>query len=302
MRESPVFSLGPDTAVCPGGTLLLDSGLDAGQYGLQWQNDSANPTLEVQEPGAYILTATNDAGCTRSDTLLLSLYSLPEVNLGPDTTLCGASSLEIIPQTGAAQPIYQWSTAAVTPRLTASSEGLYALTVTDAATGCAGQDSLRVSFAPPLLIRQPPDTPVCPDRPVFLEIQALSGALLSLQWEDGSADNPYAIQEPGDYSVQVSNGACDTTLSFSIFLGDCRESVFLPNAFSPNDDGRNDFFLPLGPDIELTQLQVAAGVPSCTTDRAPMPGGTAPPSENQLLPASTYTWQHTAYRRGRPWK
>ncbi len=256
VQESPEFTLGPDTAVCSGETVVLSSGLQPGQYILEWQDGSNAPTFNTGEPGAYILTAANDAGCTRSDTLFLSIHPPPAVELGPDTTLCGASSLEIVPQTDASQPAYQWSTAALIPRLQASSEGLYSLTVTDGATGCAGQDSIRITFSPPILLRPLPDTSVCPGRPVLLEIQPLSGAPLSVQWEDGATDNPYAIAEPGTYGVRVSDGACDTLLNILVLPGDCRPGIFLPNAFSPNNDGRNDFFQPFGSDIELAHLRV----------------------------------------------
>lgn len=47
-----------------------------------------------------------------------------------------------------------------------------------------------------------------------------------------------------------------TVLNISIPAGDCRPGIYLPNAFSPNDDGRSDFFQPYGPDIELAELQV----------------------------------------------
>lgn len=57
--------LGPDTAICNGEILTLDAGAGFASY--EWSTSETSQTLEVNQPGDYIVTVTDANGCTGID-------------------------------------------------------------------------------------------------------------------------------------------------------------------------------------------------------------------------------------------
>lgn len=68
-------------------------------------------------------------------------------------------------------------------------------------------------------------------------------------WQDNSTESTYWVKETGDYYVMVYNDGCSITDTIYVEL--CTDKFFVPNAFSPNADGLNDYFRPLLSDMTL---------------------------------------------------
>lgn len=92
------------------------------------------------------------------------------------------------------------------------------------------------------------------------------GDFLFYEWEDplGNSLSCHTCREPYAkpffdvvYQLTIQNDlGCAVTRSVEVLVDKTRE-LYLPNAFSPNDDGINDLFFPLGrPDILVRNFQI----------------------------------------------
>lgn len=59
-------------------------------------------------------------------------------------------------------------------------------------------------------------------------------------WQNGSTGNSFTVKSPGRYYVSVTNSCGTTHKEFNVAEKQCY--IVFPNAFSPNQDGRNEIF------------------------------------------------------------
>jgi gliding motility-associated-like protein len=82
------------------------------------------------------------------------------------------------------------------------------------------------------------------------------GNFTTYEWEDGSDQSYYWVDEPGKYKVIVANDyGCQGVDSLWVKQF-CPTEIFIPNVFSPNFDGTNDYFQVLGHDITQMRLRI----------------------------------------------
>lgn len=130
------FSLGNDTAYCGEFSKVLSTGIQS----TQWSTQQTGAQITVTEGGTYIATVSNECGSV-SDTITITKFNLPIVNLGRDTAICdGQIQLQLQQEF----ETYLWSTGSQAPGITVTEEGIYFVLVTDE-KGCKGSDTIQIA-------------------------------------------------------------------------------------------------------------------------------------------------------------
>ncbi|MCX6183166.1 MAG: gliding motility-associated C-terminal domain-containing protein [Bacteroidetes bacterium] len=83
----PSPKLGGDTAMCQGQSITLNP-QTANSLNYLWSNAAQTPTISVNTTGQYIVTVSDNIGCSRKDTIFVQVHTLPTVDLGLDKTIC----------------------------------------------------------------------------------------------------------------------------------------------------------------------------------------------------------------------
>lgn len=187
--------------------------------------------------GLYVDTLRSSSNCDSIVTTQLIVNPAPLPSLGPDRDLCAGTNSSIKPGTFKE---YLWQDLSTSSSLTVNTPGLYWVRVTND-FNCSAIDSITIRsiLTSPDNFLKKTDS-ICPFQK--LEIIA-NGNYDEYRWSTGAAGKKQIIDNPGVYSLQVtdSNG-CTGTNSISIYKKDCKVGVFIPTAFTPNNDGRNDVF------------------------------------------------------------
>ncbi|MFZ1689262.1 MAG: hypothetical protein WAU70_17700, partial [Flavobacteriales bacterium] len=194
--QPPIVSLGNDTTLCPGASLLLDASLPGASY--LWQDNSTASTYTVNVAGNYNVTVTDANGCTGIDAINVSYTNPGTVFLGNDTTICLGTFLTL--DATSAGATYLWSTSAVTPTISVSSAGSYAVTVTQGQ--CTVTDAITVSTSPNPSVSLPNDTTLCAGETLLLDATTPG---VSYAWQDGSTSATFLVSSAATYTITVTN-------------------------------------------------------------------------------------------------
>lgn len=228
--------------------------LSAGNYaGYAWSTGSTLPDLVVSSPGWYSATVTSQRGCTAVDSVLIEDSAFtPEVNaLSP---LCAGENSGAIAVTdieGGAPPYlysFQDGPFADSSVFNGLPAGAYRLAIQDA-SGCEWEEAIELFDPPPVSAAITGFTDIALGDSTQLSVVSLGDSLVRFDWQPVTGlscpDCPNPVARPGQsttYIVTVENAnGCPGVFQIEVRVEDSRK-LYAPNAFSPNEDGRNDVF------------------------------------------------------------
>ncbi len=183
-----------DTSICANSSIQL---IAAGGTNYSWTpasslNNStiANPVATPVNTTKYFVTATNNFGCSKMDSILITVNPLPVITKSNDTSICINSSVQLEAGGGIN---YSWSPASslnnsniANPVATPVSPTKYFVTVTNG-NGCTKTDSIKVGINPVAVITKSNDTTICNQT----SVRIFAGGGTSYLWSPASSlDNP----------------------------------------------------------------------------------------------------------------
>ena len=229
-------ALPKDTILCAGDSLSID--LSHFKGNIQWQDGSTNPKTTIKQPGLYsVLLTTNH--CSKTDSFNLDFANVT-VQLPNDTLICSGESLLI--DLSHLDGKFNWNDGSSSDQLLVQQPGLYHVRYTQ--HNCSDADTMQVFFDS-LSVNLGKDTALCPNQSITLQVNPASG--LSFQWQDGSSDSIYIIDQAGSYWVEIQDNLCKSRDSIEVQIVDlsinlgldqtvCEGATILLDASLPNTD------------------------------------------------------------------
>lgn len=253
---------------CLNDTIFFTTGLPSDRTAALWDFGDGTGSSDLEPMHIYTDLGTYEVElivfdlCTNStdtirQSLLVSLRQ--DLNAEGDLFVCQGGSIQL-GASDLAGARYEWKGPGgyfseeqfpVLSDLLPSQSGIYS--VVGIISGCATfpQDqAVTVNPTPTPEIGN--DSTICDAEPIYRE----SNPYVEYLWQDGSRNQGMTITQPGTYWVTASDElGCIGTDSLTI-IEKCPPRVFIPSAFTPNDDGFNDFFSYIATDVENFQLSI----------------------------------------------
>ena len=245
----------PSVGINAGGSLCTDAQLALNAEGTgayQWSTGEVSSEIEVQAGGWYYLTLTDGNGCEATDSILLSEGS-PNLSYVITPTNCPGfpnGSIQIDSVWGGNPPyLYAINQSPLQGQdsFTGLEAGSYTLTVEDV-DGCLRSYDVMLESASNFTFSLGDDIELSLGDSIALTplTNATSGNL-SIQWQPTDYLNCDSCIAPITKPFRTITYQAFLTDDFGCTLSDDitivvsqKEGLFIPNAFSPNGDGRND--------------------------------------------------------------
>jgi len=211
--------------------------------------------------GSYIVTVTDANGCSSTATVMITSIAGPSVTVTSTNEICGQSNgtATATASQGSGNYTYLWSTvpAMSTQSITNLSAGMYIVTVDDGICSVTSSVNVNNIEGPDATMFINPKVVTTLDGLVYFSSQT-TGSVISWVWNygdgtfgTGEASN-HTYVNVGTYMVTLTvtdSYGCTLTVTDSVILKDII-TLYIPNSFTPDNDGLNDFFYPQGINID----------------------------------------------------
>lgn len=262
VHPKPNIDAGRDTAICLGQQITLNA---TGGSNYTWLSPNtslsctncANPIANPLTTILYNLRGVSAIGCSADDSVRVTVIQPSKVLAPPSDSLCLGQGIQLI---GTGTQVYSWSPATGlnnpntgSPIARPTVTTMYVVTGSDA-NGCfVTKDSVLVSVFPYPLADLGRDTTILAGSSLQLNPN-LSNDILSITWDPANTlscsdclDPVATPKKTTTYTLRVvNNGGCVTNDQVTVYVVCNNQNYFVPNTFSPNNDGMNDVFYPRG--------------------------------------------------------
>lgn len=237
--------IGKDTSICSNDSITLNAKSNYASY--LWQNGSSDSFYIVKSPGKYYVTAKDNCNNISSDTVVVKNIFYPAVSIGNDTALCSNTTDTL--HANMPYQKYLWQDASTDSFYVVKQPGQYYITVTDICNNVSSDtvtikyDTNRLSAGSNLEICMLQDT-----------LLRATGGFTDYQWQPadsiiGNSSSQSIHISPAQTTAYIVSAqsllGCTLSDTIKVTVENCLNKLVMPNAFTPNHDGKNDIIRPV---------------------------------------------------------
>ncbi|MFK7970247.1 MAG: gliding motility-associated C-terminal domain-containing protein [Bacteroidia bacterium] len=257
----PEVEAGPDIFVCRNEPAFLQG---SGAQGYTWTpgiwlDDSltASPVALPDSNTVFRLTGSDANGCENDDTMRVIVSQLPDAIASPDDSICLYQSIELRVRGNANR--YIWSTGSEEKQITVNPRESTLYWVIPYGRNDCPADTIFINLYVEQNLPRAAFSAEITEGFVQLEVPFINESQFASQyvWQFGDDSTSmsdaisftHVYRREGQFTARLiadNEIGCPDTLEQG-FISVWGEELYLPTAFSPNEDGRNDtYFIPNG--------------------------------------------------------
>ncbi len=185
--------------------------------------------------------------CFFFDTTTVIVHPEPTWILSEGTDVCDDSTVEVDPQWPG-----DWDVLGQQQILTTNAPGTYVYTAMSGPCSYFFPYEIRMLYTPELPEDEWAD--YCPDAPLFIGVNPVDE--WDFVWSNDSTGAQLEVNAAGSYLLSASNLCGVDSMRFEVSEIVCSSDLFIPSAFTPNEDFSNDAWRPIGHDISRYHLLI----------------------------------------------
>jgi len=242
-RPSRPLDLGRDTFNCLSLPITLSANHNYDAY--SWNTGASSAAISATQSGIYILTVSDTCGI-QQDTIEVTIQAPTPAPIARDTILCQYDPAPVLDVKGNDLFWYYPNSNYAflqQPFISTEITGSQTLYVSQKMGKC---ESVRVPVR--ATVRYKPVASIGDFFSFCTGADTLIGShtdSVRFLWNTGDTICCIRPQESGIYTLTISNACGASSDSALVEIFPCDECLLIPNAFTPNKDGRNDFFVPI---------------------------------------------------------
>ncbi|NCU02418.1 MAG: gliding motility-associated C-terminal domain-containing protein, partial [Chitinophagaceae bacterium] len=262
----PTFSIGTTLSICNGGAVpALPTTSDNGIAGT-WSPATVSNTAT----GTYTFTPTAGV-CATTQTFVVTVNPIltPNFSFGTSASICIGAAVPALPATSTNGVTGTWSPATVNNQ----ANGTY--TFTPSAGQCATTQTYTVQVNQVPSVNTPANITVNDGAVIPVNtIVTVPATGVTVNWTNSNPSIGLAASGTGnipsftavnlgntDVTATITitpriNGCIGTPVTYTITVKALNKDVFVPNVFSPNNDGKNDVLLVYGNYINRVEMRI----------------------------------------------